>query len=282
MVAHHRDKEQGGINGMTPGMTAPQLNALAAWFDDFVATFAGASAAKQRNYDLKVEHTYEVCANIERLTAVLKMEPEERRLASAIALCHDVGRFPQYQHYGTFNDATSLNHATLAIQTLNAVGILNPLADDVRSLLLSAVALHNVFTVPEDLDPILSLFVLLIRDADKLDIWRVLVEYYASGPETRASAVVLELPDTGFCTESALKEVAAGRMPNRDLLVTVDDIKLLQLSWVYDLNFDESFAIMAERGYLEDLADLLPCQEGRQEAVDAVRAYVQSRWKGQG
>lgn len=267
---------------MILGITAAQLKSIADWFDAFVATFAGASAAEQRNYDLKIEHTYQVRANIERLTAALNMEPEERALASAIALCHDVGRFPQYQRYGTFNDATSVNHARLAIQTIKAAGILNPLAEEVQSLLLSAVALHNVFTVPEDIDPIRSLFVLLIRDADKLDIWRVLVEYYAAGPEARASAVVLELPDTGFCTESALKEVAAGRMPNRDLLVTVDDIKLLQLSWVYDLNFDASFEIMAERGYLEALAGLLPCQPGRQEAVDAVRAYVQLRRQGQG
>lgn len=262
---------------MTLGITTPQLNKISVWFDGFVATFYGASPEEQRNYDLKIEHTYQVRDLMERLAAPLGLGTEERALAAAIAICHDVGRFPQYRLYGTFNDVTSINHATLAIQTLNAAGILDALDDGQRRVLLQAVALHNVFTLPEDLEPEVRLFCALIRDADKLDIWRVMIEYCSSGLEERASAVALELPDTGACSKLALDAVTAGRMPNRDLLVTVDDIKLLQLSWAYDLNFAESFKIMSERGYLENLAHFLPCQPGCKEAVDAVRAFVQSR-----
>lgn len=264
---------------MTLGITASQLKEIAAWFDNFVATFRGESAAEQRNYDLKIDHTYQVRAISERLTASLEFGPEERALAGAIAICHDVGRFPQYRRYGTFNDATSINHATLAIQTLHAAGILDSFAEKERRVLLSAIALHNVFLVPEDLDPHLRRFVSLIRDADKLDIWRVLIEYCSARPEARASAVLLDLPDTGACSQRTLDEVVAGRMPHRDLLATVDDIKLLQLSWVYDLNFAESFNLMVERGYLETLASLLPRQPGCQEAVDVVRNFVKSRGK---
>src|SRR6185369_2525404 len=179
---------------------------------------------------------------------------EERALAVAIAICHDVGRFPQYRQYGTFNDATSTNHAALAVQTLKEEGILEGLEDHERCLLLQAVALHNVFILPEDLDSDLRRFAMLIRDADKLDIWRVLIEYCTSPPEERASAVIWELPDTGGCSESALEEVVAGRMLNRSFLKTADDFKLLQLSWVFDLNFDESFSIVTERGYITTLA----------------------------
>lgn len=261
-------------------MTEYHLNKIASWFTGFVATFRGESSAEQRNYDLKIVHTHQVCANMARLTASLDLASEERTLAAAIAICHDVGRFPQYRRYGTFNDAASTNHATLAIQTLKAEGILDSLEVEERSLLLQAVALHNVFTLSADLDPVVRRFVMLIRDADKLDIWRVLIECCTAGPEERASAVFLELPDTGLCSPRALAEVVAGRMPNRELLATVDDLKLLQLSWAYDLNFAESFKIMAERGYLETLASLLPHQPGCLEAVDAVRAFVKARLEG--
>ena len=261
-------------------MTEYQFNKIADWFTGFVAMFRGESSAEQRNYDLKVVHTHQVRANIERLTASLDLAAAERTLAAAIAICHDVGRFPQYRRYGTFNDAVSTNHAALAVQTLKAEGILNALAAEERRVLLSVVALHNVFKLPEDLDPVVRRFTLLIRDADKLDIWRVLIEYCTAAPNERASAVVWELPDTGVCSPSALEEVVAGRMPNRDLLATADDIKLLQLSWAYDLNFTESFRIMAERGYLDTLASLLPNQAGCREAIEAVRAFVQLRGEG--
>jgi len=254
-----------------------QLKEIEAWFERFVATFCAESPSEQRNYALKIDHTYRVRAIMERLAASLDLCPEERTLASAIAICHDVGRFPQYRQYGTFNDATSTNHAALAVQTLNAEGILDGLTDKRRSMLLQAVALHNVFILPGDLDPVVRRFAMLIRDADKLDIWRVMIEYCTSPPEERASAVIWELPDTGVCTIPALEEVMAGRMLNRSFLKTADDFKLLQLSWVFDLNFDESFNILAERGYITTLASLLPPQPGCREAVAAVHDYVRSR-----
>ena len=261
-------------------MTKQQLRKISSWFDSFVATFRGKTSEEQRNYELKIVHTQQVRALSERLAASLNFTSEERALAAAIAICHDVGRFPQYQRYGTFNDTASTNHATLALQTLKKEGILYPLAAEERSVLLAAVALHNVYILPPDLDPLVRRFALLIRDADKLDIWRVMIENCNAAPEERASAVFLELPETGLCSPRALQEVTAGRMPNREVLTTVDDIKLLQLSWAYDLNFVESFKIMSEQGYLETLANLLPDQPGCREAAEAVRAFVLARLAG--
>ena len=258
-------------------MLHQQLNELTDWFHGFVATFRAQSSAEQRNYDLKIEHTVRVREIMERLAASLDLPPEDRMLAAAIAVCHDIGRFPQYRDYGTFNDASSTNHAALSVQTLKSEGVLDALGHERRSLLLQAVALHNAFTLPEDLHPAARRFTLLIRDADKLDIWRVMIEYCTAPPEERASAVIWELPDTGACSERALEEVTAGRMLNRSLLVTADDFKLLQLSWVFDLNFAESFSLVAERGYLETLAGLLPRQSGCREAVAAVHDFVRSR-----
>lgn len=258
-------------------MDNDQLAPIADWFDRFVTTFVAATPAEQRNYDLKTEHTGRVRAIIERLAASLNLAEAQRSLAAIIAICHDVGRFPQYRQYGTFNDATSVNHAALAVRTLKEAGTLESLAAESAAVVLQSIALHNVFLLPPDLDPTSRLFAMLIRDADKLDIWRVLIEYCSAPPLERASAVVWELPETGFCSEPALEEVIAGRMINRTLLATADDFKLLQLSWAYDLNFAESFRILSERGYLATLAAFLPDQPGCCDAVRAVNIFVNER-----
>ena len=39
-------------------------------------------------------------------------------VAEAIALFHDVGRFPQYARYKTFRDSISTNHAALGASVL--------------------------------------------------------------------------------------------------------------------------------------------------------------------
>lgn len=260
-------------------MVLTQLENISAWFDNFAASFRAETAEEQRNYDLKTEHTAYVRCNIERLAGSLNLSPEQRALSTIIAICHDVGRFPQYQQYATFNDVASVNHAALAVQTLKCEGALDALDNDSRSLILQSVALHNIFTLPDDLDPTSLLFARLIRDSDKLDIWRVLIEYCSADRSDRASAVVWELPDTGLCSDAAIDEVISGRMINRSLLKTTDDFKLLQLSWVYDLNFSESFVMVEERGYIDSLAGLLPLQKGCAEAVAAVRNYIAKNYR---
>jgi len=257
-------------------MIEEQLTLIATWFDTYVASFQAPSSEGQRNYELKIAHTVRVRTIMDRLTASLSMSSEERALAAIIAVCHDVGRFPQFRQYRTFNDAASANHAALALQTLNVERVLAPLADELQSLILQAIALHNAFLLPDNLDSSVCRFARLIRDADKLDIWRVLIDYCSAAPEERASAVVWELPDTGLCSNQALAEVIAGRMINRSLLATADDFKLLQLSWVYDLNFRESFTILAERGYLETLAAFLPDQPGCLAAANAVQSFARN------
>lgn len=257
-------------------MTSRQLTDISDWFDGFVARFRATTVDGQRNYDLKIDHTRQVVAIMARLATALQLPPGERGLAAAIAICHDVGRFPQFRDHGTFNDASSVNHAALAVRTLKDEGVLDRLTEEERRLLLQAVALHNVFILPANLPPAVRRFALLIRDADKLDIWRVLLDYCTSEPGERASAVTWELPDTGCCSEDALKEVAAGRVLQRKLLATAEDFKLLQLSWVFDLNFDESFRIVAERGYIESLAGLLPAQQDCRAAIDVVTNRVKT------
>jgi hypothetical protein len=258
-------------------MDTEQLAALHQWFDRFVSGFSGATPADQRNYDLKVMHTREVCAIMGRLTASLGLTAAEQRLAEAVALCHDVGRFPQYRQYRTFNDPVSVNHAALAVETLQQETVVQDLPTAERELLLQAVALHNVFQLPGGLRPELRRLVLLIRDADKLDIWRVLIEHCTAPAHERASAVTWELPVTGNCSPRALEEVMARRMVNRSLLATADDFKLLQLSWVFDLHFREAFAILTERDYIETLAALLPPTAPYHAAATVVRNFVRER-----
>jgi len=58
---------------------------------------------------------------------------------------------------------------------------------------------------------------------------------------------------------------------------TLNDLKLLQLAWIYDLNFAGSLRMVAERGYIDQIADALPGSDEIREAVELVRAHVQGK-----
>ncbi len=126
----------------------------------------------------------------------LSLNENERLLSETIALFHDLGRFPQYARFKTFNDRVSVNHGMLGAQVLENEKVLLHLDEKEQELIIKAVKFHNAFSIPQNEKEEIVFFLKLIRDADKLDIWRVFLDYYESPSEERASAVGLGLPDT--------------------------------------------------------------------------------------
>ncbi|MBT1075953.1 HD domain-containing protein [Geobacter grbiciae] len=258
-------------------MDTSSLAGLHRWFADYCRTFHNDNEEHNRNIRLKEEHTAKVCAVMEVLSDSLALSPEDRRIAVAVALFHDIGRFEQYRRFRTFKDSSSVNHAELGGRVLAEGKVLAGLPEEEQRLIIGAVGLHNVFRIPAMLGDRQRLFLRLIRDADKLDIWRVFIEFYGQPAEERASAVSLGFPDIPEYTPAVLDTLLRGGMVDLAKLRTLNDFKLLQLSWVFDLNFPCSRELVRERGYVELLADTLPRTKDVGRAIGVVRAALCAR-----
>lgn len=258
-------------------MTTDCLQRLKAWFAGYCRSFHTGNPADDRNYVLKEEHTGRVCENIRRIAGEAGVGADGLLLAEAIALCHDVGRFPQYRRYRTFKDADSANHAALGVAVLREEGVLDKLPQDEQDIIIRGVGLHNVFAVPEQLDPESALFVSMIRDADKIDIWRVFIDYYRLPDGERASAVGLGFPDLPGYSPEVASCLERREMVRLATVRSLNDFKLLQLSWVFDLNFPVSFRMIRERRLIEQLAATLPVESRESRAVTALFEFVAHR-----
>jgi len=258
-------------------MNADALHSLRAWFQNYVHSFSLSVQEDRRNIAIKQEHTRQVCLNAAQIAKVLGLDQQESRLAEAIALFHDVGRFSQYQQYKTFDDSISTNHAVLGTKVLLENNVLQGLPKYDQDIIVRSVTLHNVFSLPEGLDEKSLLFARLIRDADKLDILRVMIEYFEQDTGSRAEAVGLGLPDLPDYSPSVLACLVRGEIARKTALTTLNDFKLLQLAWLYDLNFTCSLGMVEERGYIQKLARLLPQNEEIARAVEIVREYMHGR-----
>lgn len=245
---------------------------LQEWFARYCASFRCDDPQAQRNFDLKELHTRKVCEAARIITA----GGGERRqlLAGTAALCHDLGRFPQFRDYGTFMDSKSVNHARLSAEIVADSGILDFLSHSERDSVITAVRLHNVFAIPSGLSPETEDLLKVVRDADKVDIWRVFIEYFEAPEGERASAAGLGFPDLTDCTPEVLATVAAGRMVQLSTVKSLNDFKLLQISWVYDINFRNTFNLIKERGLLDRLAATLPREEAVSDVLARVRDYL--------
>lgn len=87
----------------------------------------------------------------------------------------------------------------------------------------------------------------------------------------------LEFPDTPECSPEIIDALLNRRLIDYHKIQTVNDAKLLQLGWVYDVYFDCSLKQIHDRGYLQAIIDLLPKTDQVREVTDCVMDYVNKK-----
>jgi len=239
-------------------MTRDDLTVLKNRFSTYCKSFYVSDPEDQKNISLKEEHTFHVCKNIVEIAVGLSLNDEKIFLAESIALFHDIGRFPQYTQYKTFRDSVSVNHGLLGAETLIEEKMLQDLSSNEQEIIVKSVKFHNAFSISKTMTKEIVFFLKLIRDADKLDIWRVFLGYYESPDEMKASAVGLGLPDLPEYSEEVVSCIFRKKIVSLSMLKTLNDFKLLQLSWIFDLNFEPTFRLLHGRDYINRLTAHLP------------------------
>jgi putative nucleotidyltransferase with HDIG domain len=258
-------------------MQSSDLDFFKAWFAGYSQTFHADDSEDNKNIDLKVYHTSLVCENAALIAGSEQLDDDNSLIAETAALFHDVGRFAQYSKYKTFRDSISVNHGRLGAEILREREILAHLPAFEQDLIINTVQFHNTFEVPEFGDRQKVFFLRLIRDADKLDIWRIFAEYYESPEEDRASAVGLGLPDLPEYSKTVLSCLHKKTLATLSGLRTLNDFKLMQLSWVFDLNFRQSFRLLEERHLIQQIASTLPPTDEIAQALAVVEEFVSEK-----
>ena len=259
-------------------MKQKKLEELRVWFDDYVAGFYGDDEFVNANIKLKEDHSKRTCEEMAYLVEGLGLEPNQKRLLEAIALLHDVGRFEQFVKYRTYNDPRSVNHCLLGLDVLNRTKVLEDLEADQRQLIEKTIEYHGMRELPKDLDGQCLLFCKLLRDADKVDILYLTTECYAQYRDNPdAFKLEVELPDGPGYSAEIVEDILLGRKIDYRKLQTLNDMKLLQLAWVYDVNFTPTLKRIKQRRFLEMLVDFLPRTEDIRKAKDKIFEYVDLR-----
>jgi putative nucleotidyltransferase with HDIG domain len=249
------------------------------WFRSYARGFYSANPKTKENIRLKEEHTLRVCKEILRLGKALNLNTNALRLAETIALFHDIGRFEQFKTYGTFDDRVSESHATLGLKVLEATNILSRLTKKEQSIVYKAIGYHNVRKLPGEADetPDCLLHSKLLRDADKLDIWRVVTNYYTERHLHRNPALELELPDTPEYSLCFVDDILNNRVSNSHDLKTFNDMKLLQLGWIFDINFTPTFLYIQQRQIIEKIINALLDTDDIRKIQSHLKDYLEKK-----
>lgn len=238
-----------------------------------------------RNYDpsdekikLKIDHTYRVAGLCQRIAESLGLSEPDVDIAWLLGMLHDIGRFEQIRRFGTFNDVQSVDHAEFGADLLFKEGLIRKFAEGyyeecelARSgneeaeqiiknneyhnkdtgLLEMAIRQHNKYRVKEDLTERQRMFCDILRDADKVDIFKVNADipmeiiYDVTTEELKNGIITKEVLESFYKKETVLKSVRRS---------AVDHI-VGHISLLFELVYKESYRQAKEQGYVYKLLD---------------------------
>ena len=238
-----------------------------------------------RNYDpsdekikLKIDHTYRVAGMCQRIAESLGLSEPDVDIAWLLGMLHDIGRFEQIRRFGTFSDADSVDHAEFGADLLFKEGLIRKFAEGyyeecelARSgneeaeqiiknnehhnkdtgLLELAIRQHNKYRVKEDLTERQRMFCDILRDADKVDIFKVNADipmeiiYDVTTEELKNGIITKEVLESFYKKETVLKSVRRS---------AVDHI-VGHISLLFELVYKESYRQAKEQGYVYKLLD---------------------------
>jgi hypothetical protein len=242
------------------------------WFDLYVHQFCTGDERIDSAICLKVKHTKNVALEILDIAHTLHLDAEHCYLAEIVAILHDIGRFEQYLRYHTYSDQKSEDHAALGLEVLAQTGAINQLDTYEQDLIRKVIAHHNRFALPDSDDQEFLQLLKMLRDADKIDILHVVTEHYAG--YSRNEAINISLPDTPDISDVIIQCILNNTLVNVKDLKTQNDFKLLQIGWVFDLNFPRTYQLFRQRHYLDKIAAALPNINSVAQAIASARAFL--------
>ncbi len=226
--------------------------AILSLYDAYVDTFRASDGALPRMMRLKRTHTAFVVDNAAKIADAEAFAPELKTAALIAALLHDTGRYEQLRRYNTFRDSESVDHAVFSYNIVKEKGWIQDKG------ILDAVLFHNRRDLPSELDERTFLLAHTVRDADKLDIFRVLEEEIAATDWRTDSRAFWNLAIDRAPNPAVVDAIAARHPVDYQNIQSLADFVLIQVGWmVSGLHFATSRRLTAERGHLVFRRDFL-------------------------
>ena len=222
---------------------------------------------------LKAEHTVRVADLSDEIARGIGLDARDVDLAWLIGMLHYIGRFEQLRRYNTFSDADSIDHAAFWADLLFREGLIGSFFtgnEDDMALIEKAIRSHNIFEVPEELTERQRVFADILRDADKIDIFRVNTEFSPASIYNTTDEILRTAELTPAVAEASNSHITVLKA----LRKTPIDVMAGHMSLAYGLVYPISYRITLEQGYLEKLMDYRSDNPETQKALDGITAEI--------
>ena len=204
---------------------------------------------------LKVVHTYKVVEKSEYIAKSLGLDEENITLAKVIGLLHDIGRFEQVKKNNDFSDNTGFNHADYGVKVLFKDNMIRKFVTDQKydKIIEKAIYNHNKYKIEEGLNEIELLHSKMIRDADKLDNFRVKEkEDFKNMFLNQYNAETINYEEVSTKVYNDFMQHKCIKLMDRKTQI---DYWVCVIAFIFDFYFTVSLEYIKENEYIDKLVD---------------------------
>ena len=206
-------------------------------------------------FELKIIHTHHVTENAKEIAQELNLSKEDIELAELIGILHDIGRFEELKITKELN-SVKFNHARHGSKMLFEKGMIRKFIEDSQydNIIKKAIENHSRLEIEANLDERTLLHSKIIRDADKIDNYRVKKDEKVEAifPKRVNKKEDMEESKLSYKVYNTILNKKCVDIHDR---VTPLDFWVCILAFTFDLNFNVSYKIVKENDYINVLVD---------------------------
>ncbi len=248
-------------------------------FKNFVSQYNNQS---DLGFNLKVIHTMHVVENAKMIASKMNLSEEDIELAQLIAYLHDIGRFEELKETKEF-DSARFDHALHGSKMLFERNLIRNfiMENSYDTIIKKAIENHSKLKIEEGLTERELLHARIIRDADKLDNFRVKkeekIEEIFPGKVTK-----IEEFNESLITDKVYEAILKNECVDVHDRVYPLDYWICILAFTFDINFKETFEVIKENDYINILIDRfnytnIETEEKMEEIRKIINGYVDNK-----
>ena len=221
-------------------------------FKDFLEEYEDKS---DLGFELKIIHTYHVAENAKKIAEKLNLSKKDIELAELIGILHDIGRFEELKITKELN-SVKFDHAGHGSEMLFEKGMIRKFIEDNQydNIIKRAIENHSKLEIQKDLDERTLLHSKIIRDADKIDNYRVKKDEKVEAIFPKRVNKKEDMEESKM-SDKVYNTILDKKCVDIHDRVTPLDFWVCILAFTFDLNFDVSYKIVKENDYINVLVD---------------------------
>lgn len=193
----------------------------------------------------KYHHSIRVSDICGDIAVSLKFDDKQIYIAKLIGLLHDIGRFDQIRIYNSYDDTKEFDHGSIATSILTDEFLKDYVDNNnYNDIIRKSIEAHNKACIPESYADLELLFSKIVRDADKLDIF-----YYLALKSTNYKVDTVKISDKvkkSFFNKQVIL--------HKDVKTSLDKL-IINLAYVFDINFKYSYNVLSREKYIDKIID---------------------------